>query len=281
MRSLLLLAASTLALTTAACAPKVPPARAALDCPATQGDLTRTSVSPTVCTYATSSGAEVTLQLVSTTGGVDSALSAIETNLLAGRVKPSDEAKADASDEKGEKAEKAEIKPEAAKDAEKAAKEAAEDAGKASVHVQVDGKDTDAVNVEMKGGKVIASESSDGTTRVNLPGIHVVANDRDDTARVDVGPIHIDAGGDSNTFRMRRDVRLRGEALNPERRGVRATFIYTGDDLPEGYRFVGYEAGGPKTGPIAVAIVKSKSDGPSGDELDPDVKKLVRTNGGD
>ena len=106
MRPLLLLAASTLALTTAACAPKVPPARAALDCPATQGDLTRTSASATVCTYATSSGAEVTLQLVSTAGGVDNALSGIEATLLAGRVKPTEEAKADAKGEKGETAEK-------------------------------------------------------------------------------------------------------------------------------------------------------------------------------
>ena len=277
MRPLFLLAASTLALTTAACGPKVPVARTALDCPATQGDLTRTSATATVCTYATSSGAEVTLQLVSTTGGVDNALSAIETNLLAGRVKPAEEAKGDAKDEK---AEAAEVKPEAAKDADKAAKEAAADAGKASVDLKVDGKDADAVNVEMKGGKVIASESHDGTTRVNLPGIHVVANDDNDSAQVTVGPIHIDAGGDGATVHMRRDVRLRGEALNPERRGIRATFIYTGDDLPEGYRFVGYEAGGPKAGPIAVAIVKSKSDGPNGGELYPDVKKLVRKNGG-
>ena len=81
-------------------------------------------------------------------------------------------------------------------------------------------------------------------------------------------------------MRVRRDVRLRGEALNPNRRGVRATFIYTGVDLPAGYRFVGYEAGGPKRGPITVAIVKSKSEGPDGGDLYPDVKKLVRKNGG-
>ena len=45
MRPLLLLAASTLALTTAACGPKTPAARAALDCPLTQGDLSRTPAS--------------------------------------------------------------------------------------------------------------------------------------------------------------------------------------------------------------------------------------------
>jgi hypothetical protein len=289
MRPLLLLAASALALTTAACGPQTPKARAALDCPTRQGDLTRTSASPDgkVCTYSTSSGAEVTLQLVSTQGGVDTALANIETNLLANRVKPTEEAK-------GEDAKGKDGKASANAGASQAEAEARGDAAKGGIELhadadgnvkvdgkfKVDGKDTDAVNVEMHDGKVVTSESQDGTTRVNLPGIHVVANDRDDTARVDVGPIHIDAGGDSNTFRMRRDVRLRGEQLNPERRGVRATFIYTGKDLPDGYRFVGYEAGGPKTGPIAVAVVKSKSDGPSGDELYPDVKKLVRKNGG-
>ena len=119
-----------------------------------------------------------------------------------------------------------------------------------------------------------------GTTRVNLPGIHVVANENDETATVKVGPLTIDAGDDGATVRMRRDVRLRGEALNPEKRGLRAMFIYTGDDLPEGYRFVGYEAGGPKRGPITVAVVKSKSEGPDGSDLYPDLKKLVRRNGG-
>ncbi len=280
MRPLLLLAASALALSTAACGPQTPKARAALDCPTRQGDLTRTSASPDgkVCTYATSGGAEVTLQLVSTQGGVDTALAAIETNLLADRVKPEETAKAeDAKAKDGKDAKQAASD---SKEADKALNEALADAKDSGVDIKVKGKDGDAVNVEMHNGKVVTTHSYDGTTRVNLPGIHVVANDRDDTARVDVGPIHIDAGGDASTFKMRRDVRLRGEQFNPDRRGIRATFIYTGKDLPDGYRFVGYEAGGPKTGPIAVAVVKSKSDGPSGDELYPDVKKLVRKNGG-
>ena len=71
-----------------------------------------------------------------------------------------------------------------------------------------------------------------------------------------------------------------GEPLRREKRGFRALFIYTGDDLPDGYRFVGYEAGGPKRGPITVATVRSRNDGPDGEEIYPDVKKLVRRNGG-
>jgi len=264
MQPLYLLAASALALTAAACGPKVPAARAALDCPATQGDLTRTSVSPDgkACTYKTSGGAEVTLQLVSIQGGVDTTLSTIEDHLLAGRVKPeavkaAEGKPADAATSKG-----------AATAADKAAKEAADDT-----------KDVD-VNIEVSKDGAVVAEGDGGTTRVDLPGIHIVANDDEDTAKVQVGPINIDAGGDGATIRMRRDVRLRGEALNPEKRGLRATFIYTGEDLPDGYRFVGYEAGGPKRGPITVAVVKSKSEDHDGHDIYPDVKRLVRKNGG-
>ena len=261
MKTTLLLAASVLALPLAACGPRVPPARAALDCPATQGDLTRTSTSPDgkACTYATSSGAEVTLQLVSVQGGVDATLGTIEANLLAGLGQA---AKTDAAAEAATDA--AKPSPAAVSDAERAAREAAED--------------TKGVTVDIKVGE--DGEEVSGVTRVNLPGVHIVANDQDDSAEVRIGPLKVDAGDDSATIRMRRDVRLRGEALNPDKRGMRATFIYTGDDLPDGYRFVGYEAGGPKRGPITVAVVKGKDENLDGHEIYSDVKKLVRKNGG-
>jgi hypothetical protein len=62
------------------------------------------------------------------------------------------------------------------------------------------------------------------------------------------------------------------------KRGFRATYILARDNLKDGYKAVGYEAGGPKTGPLTVALVKSKS----GDHHDifSDVKRLVRRNGG-
>jgi hypothetical protein len=285
MKTLYVLAASTLALTTAACGPQVPKARAALECPAKQGDLTRTSTAPDgkTCTYASGDGAEVTLQLVSVQSGVDATLSNIETILLAGRMKPEEKAAADAAKAKlaGEAApgSAAETKS-AASAAEQAAREAAADTNAPSLDLKVNGKDVDGVTVEMKAGKPVVTDSESAVTRVDLPGIHIVANDNDDTAKVQVGPIKIDAGGDAATIRIRRDVRLRGEALNPERRGLRATFIYTGEDLVGGYRFVGYEAGGPKRGPITVAVVKSKAENMDEDELHRDVKRLVRKNGG-
>jgi hypothetical protein len=267
-----LLAASALALTAAACGPKTPPARAALDCPLTQGSLTRSSASPDgkVCTYADRDGAQVTLQLVALTGGLDTTLSGIETALLANRAAPSPEAAKGAGPAKAD--------PQARADADKAVREAQQDSGVAPAHAE--GRGEDAVNVEMDHGQALVTESADGTTRVNLAGIHIVANDGDDSARVQVGPIRVEAGGDAATIRIRRDVRLRGEALNPDKRGVRATFIYTGHDLPDGYRFVGYEAGGPKAGPITVAIVKSRVDEDSTGRVASDVRRLVRKNGG-
>ncbi len=273
MKPFYLLAASGLALTAAACGSKPPPVRAALECPATQGELTRTSAAADgkACTYVTSGGAEVTLQLVSAPGGADAALAAIETNLLANRqAKPVAEAPKSADAAKGAEAKAPDAKAEApaTTDAEKAALDAAEDTKGVSINVKIDGDD-----------KKVQTDA-DGTTRVNLPGIHITANDRDDTANVRVGPITVDANDGAATIRMRRDVRLRGEALSRDRRGLRATFIYTGKDLPDGYRFVGYEAGGPKAGPITVAVVKSKIDGEDNGDIYPDVKKLVRRNGG-
>lgn len=275
MKALYLLAASALALTAAACGPKVPAARAALDCPVRQGELTRTSASPDgkACTYTSEGGSEVTLQLVSVEGGVDSALSTIETNLMAARAKAAEaEAAAEASAV-------AEAKPAQAAEAAKDSKPAASAAEQAAREAAADTRDID-VKVEVGKNSAVVTEGDGGVTRVDLPGIHIEADDEKDSARVQLGPIKIDAGDDTAQIRIRRDVRLRGEQLNPEKRGMRATFIYAGDDLGGGYHFVGYEAGGPKRGPITVAIVKSRNEELEDSDLHSAVKKLVRLNGG-
>lgn len=264
MKLYALITVSAVALAVAACTPKAPPARATLDCPIREGDLTRKSVGADgkSCAYVTSSGDEVLLQLVSVQSSVDAALQAVETGLLAGRIEKADEADKSVDNGKSDKVAdevRAEVR-EAVKDAVKDAK----DAG---------------VTIEMGGNRGVIVDDN-GDTHVNLPGIHIEANEKNETAKVKVGPLTVDAGGDTATVRMRRDVRLKGEALSRQKRGLRAMFIYTGKDLPDGYRFVGYEAGGPKTGPLAIATVKSKSDSPDDGELYPDVKRLVRMNAG-
>ena len=273
MKTLMLVAASGLAMSLAGCGGKPVAMRTALDCPKTEGELTRTGVAADgkTCTYATAAGAEVTLQLVSTPQGPDAALSAIEATLLANRQapKPSKDDNSIKGEDQGVAPAKEPARTEGASSADRAAREATEDSRRVSVGASVTSDPSDA-------GK----DRGDGRATINLPGIHIVANERDETANIRVGPLTVNAEDNAATIRIRRDVRLRGEALNPQRRGVRATFIYTGHDLPEGYRFVGYEAGGPKTGPITVAVVKSKLDDDVGSEIYPDVKRLVRKNGG-
>lgn len=267
MRTALLIAASALALT--ACGRDGDRAIAKLDCPSTEGDLTRVSISADgkTCTYRSSDGAEVSLELVPVTGGVQATLDAIEVAL---RSTPgplsleADQAMAEIDSAKASLgAAKASLGNVAAEVARVEA-EAAADAG---------------VSVRAGPVSVAAVDTPDGeVTRVDLPGIHI--NTRGDDAQVRIGPLRVDAAEDDATLRMYRDVRLRGEAFAREKRGVRATFIYTGKDLPSGYRYVGYEAGGPKTGPLTVAKVKSKVDTESGDNIYHDVQDLVRRNGG-
>lgn len=271
MKSHSLIAASTLALAAAACGPQVPAARAALECPATQGDLTRTSAAADgkTCTYTNSAGAEVTLQLIPVKGDVDATLASIEKALLAAPVESPTAAIGAEAQAKAETP----VKDAAAASvgaAEQATRQAMQDARGAGAEVSI--------KADSNGLAVTTDDG--GTTRVELPGVHIVANDADDSAKVKIGPLSIDAAGDSAKVHMRRDVRMRGEPLRREKRGFRALFIYAGEDLPSGYRFVGYEAGGPKRGPITVATVRSKTEGPDGDDIYPDVKKLVRKNGG-
>lgn len=254
MKTILLIAASSLAL--AACGQGGKHAVAKLDCPATEGDLTRISAAAdgASCAYRSSDGAEVTLELTKVVGSAEATLAKIETDLrstpgpagqtstsLDGKIQDAAAAKANIG---AMAAEVARVQAEAAADAR----------------------------------TNISTSDADGSSRIDLPGVHI--SEEGDDANVRIGPLKVDSTGDDTTVNIYRDVRMRGEALSREKRGLRATFIYTGKDLPEGYRYVGYEAGGPKTGPLTIAKVRSKVDTESGDKIYHDVQELVRRNGG-
>jgi hypothetical protein len=113
---------------------------------------------------------------------------------------------------------------------------------------------------------------------INLPGLHI--DTHGDQAKVDIAGIHIDASQDEATVRVMRDVRLLGHPFSRHKNGIRATFIAKRDNLPNGFRFVAYEASGPKTGPLAVAEVRSREEIDGGDRLYHDIQRLVRRNGG-
>jgi hypothetical protein len=268
MKPIVLASAAGLALTgLAACAPGGPPtARTALDCPDRQGDLQRSSIAPDQksCIYATSEGDQVTLRLIPVSGSYQDALAPVEQELR-GEVLSAKDAEAKAKDAEASaqhaEAEAGSAKSEAAA-ASKVAKQAAEDALKQAHDAQSEAKDA-------------ADEAA--STHIDLPGIHISA-DEGGKADVDVGAIHVASGDEGATIQMSRDVRLRGEAFSRQKRGFRATFILARDDLKDGWRAVGYQAAGPKAGPITVAVIKSKSGDRHG-VLD-DVKRLVRRNSG-
>lgn len=125
--------------------------------------------------------------------------------------------------------------------------------------------------VEWDGG-----DHADERADIHLPGVSIQA--AGDRANVRVGSLHVDAGGGGAVIREARDTRLRGEQLSPERRGYRAAFIVAGSGLPDGLTTLGYIAGGPKTGPLTVAVLKMKTR--DGGVVHRDVTRLVRSNGG-
>lgn len=277
---LLTAAASALALGAVGCAPHPDYAhRTALDCPDRQGELERTGIAADrkSCTYRSREGAEITLQLTPVSGDASTTLKAIETSLVG----PSEAAPAPpAAPETPEKPAKSEPpappKPPTPPDAAaKAAAEADRDA-----RAGKDGQDWDtgrhhSVTVA---GKAVEVDDDNGAAHVNLPGLHI--DTEGENAKVDIGGIHVDANEGQTTVRVIRDVRLRGEAFSRERNGLRATFIARRDNLADGYRSVGYEASGPKQGPLTVAIVKSREEIGHGGRLLHDIERLVRRNGG-
>ncbi|MGA0604530.1 hypothetical protein ACO2Q0_00895 [Phenylobacterium sp. VNQ135] len=271
MKPLLLLAAASV-IPLAACTGANPP-RAALECPATQGQLTRTAAAADgkTCTYVSADGAEVTLRLMPVSGGAFATLDRLEAELLAQA-----ETQSTAVAKAGGAMSDTQPSAQSAGDARRVASEAAKDA--AGAEPASDEPSEDGVDVHMEDGKVVVAEGG-STTRVNLPGIHIEADENDDSASVRIGPLHVDANGDEAVMRVRRDVRLKGEALSREKRGVRATYI-VGGRKGEERSVIGYEAGGPKTGPLAVAVVRADQSLDQSDDIFDDVKRLVRKNGG-
>lgn len=277
MKLLTATATAALALTATACSAGgsyKPVAR--LDCPETEDGLKRVSQAADgkTCAYVSTDGAQITLKLIPVSGGVDATLQSVESALRADLAKGAPAtAPAAGSDANAEAA--------AASGAGTAS--SATDAAAAIAQAEADAR---AVPTQ----EGAAEQAADGAweddwdsqgrggehTEVDLPGVHITA--KDESAKVRIGPLHIDANEGGREIGMQRDVRLKGEALSRQKRGVRATFVLAGDDLPGGYKFAGYEAGGPRTGPLAVAVVKGQSG--DHDEIYDAVKKLVRRNGG-
>jgi hypothetical protein len=278
MKSLLFLSACGLVLTgVSACAPMSPPtARVALDCPAQVGDLALSNTAPDkkTCLYSNRAGDQVSLRLIAVSAsGYQAALQPVEAELQS-EVEPAAAtgAKVSATADAKSGTLSAKAADAAATDASAVAKQAAEDA-KSSARKSDKDKDEDEDSKDADSGPHHGDHA-----HIDLPGIHINADDDTSSANIKISGVNIDAGENGATIRVDRDVRLRGEAFSREKHGFRATFILARDDLKDGWKAVGYEAAGPKTGPITVAVFRAH-EGAHHDVSD-DIKRLVRRNGG-
>ncbi len=250
-----------------------------LECPEHQGSLTRvrTAADGLSCDYVGPKGAEVTLRLIKLASGVsaEDTMKPVEDQLnamlpgVAAKL-----AKSDAEAKAGEaSASVAEVE---AKKAEAVADKARAQADAAEAHADAD--------VSMPGLKV---KTRGDKASVHLPGIRVDANDAG--AHVNIGGVHIDAEGDKSgkvniqsgedsvSIRAQDDAgEVRSRKSGP---GLRMSYILFDERTSsDGWRLVGYEARGPKTGPIVAAIVKSRSR--HEERLFESAKKLVSRNVG-
>lgn len=259
-----------------ACAPQAKPVTR-LDCPARHGELNRVSVAADgrSCLYQTSHGAEVQLRLLPVAGGYAKTLASLEAELspLVRSAAPVDALQAAAPGD-------ATPEPSTAKRGTKITL--------SSEHgVKVERLDPAAVAAQAEtdaeaSGAAAGDADADGwpgreTTNVDLPGLHVHADDAG--AKVQMGSVHINADEAGATVRTTSETRARGEGFSRERSGVRSTLILTSDRPGAPYHLAGYVAAGRKSGPLAVATVKLR-DGVEHDELYHDARWLVRRNSG-
>ena len=259
----------------------------ALQCPESLGDLTRKGSAQSdgkVCTYTGPRGAEVELHLV--TLGDDGAgprLKDFETRLLASMPQTAadisrssaDSARADAASARAD-AEAAKVDAEAAGEEARAGAEAGTGADADSAHISAPGLKVDAegdrASVHMPG---IHVEADGDNADVRIGGFTIRANEGNAsvngqlTTGADTDSVSVQASDDAEQIRTRGP----GEA-------IRQTYLLT-DNRPSGagWRMVGYEARGPRTGPIVVATVRSRER--NADGVFDDAKALVALNVGE
>lgn len=258
-----------------------------LQCPESLGSLTRKGSAQndgSVCVYAGPRGAEVTLTLVKLDKQTaDQALRGFETQLLAAMPHTAAQINASAAD-----AARAEA------DAKKAADDAQAVADGANPNDATVVADDESVSINAPGMKI---DTQGDKATVRLPGINIQADG--DRANVRIGGLTINAddtgkGGASASASTsttssgpRKDaVSIQANDNSAEIRtrapgdATRQTYLLTDNRASvAGWRLVGYEARGPRGGPIVVATVRAKER--NSDGVFSDAKELVTLNIGD
>ena len=223
----------------------------ALQCPQTMGSLTRKGSARdggTVCTYVGAKGAEVSLHLIRLeNASVDSVLQAFQTRLS--HEMPLTIARLRAAEETAA-AEAARADADAARADADAARAEAAAAGEHTtvqmpgVHIETRGDDA---NVKLPG---IDIESRGDRSSVRIGGINIQSSDGS-------GRVNIRAGEDNVSIQSHADSTEVRTSTGGE--STRVTWVLNDPEASEnGWRLVGYEARGPKGGPIVVATVRSR-----------------------
>tara|TARA_R110000787_G_scaffold52506_3_gene123574 strand:- start:287 stop:1132 length:846 start_codon:yes stop_codon:yes gene_type:complete len=222
----------------------------ALQCPQTQGSLTRKGsahAGGTVCTYVGAKGAEVSLHLVRLDDtSVDAVLQAFQTRLsremplTVARLRAAEETAAAESTRADADAARADI---AAARADAAAGEPTT-VQMPGIHIRTQGDDAD---VKLPG---INIESHGDRSRVRIGGINIQSNDGS-------GQVSIHSGDDRVSIQSHADSTEVRTSTGGD--STRVTWVLNDPEASEsGWRLVGYEARGPQAGPVVIATVRSR-----------------------
>ncbi len=125
--------------------------------------------------------------------------------------------------------------------------------------------DKDRVDIDVPGVHIHADEN--GAANIQTPGATV-------TASANGGAVVHAKGVNINTNDNGAQVRIKESGA-----GTRSMFLLVADTPgPHGYRYVGYQARGPESGPIVIAQFKGKTE--DSDELRHEADKLLERNVG-
>jgi hypothetical protein len=253
-----------------------------LDCPETQGGLKRASAAADglSCVYS-GDDAEVTLRLIKISGDPNAALAPIDAELKA-------------------------LMPPEPPEAPEAPEAAAAPAAPAPPTPPAPGEEPSAGKQTVRlPGLTVETDEAGETANIRMPGMKINADENN--AHVEIGGTVIDASDDRNEVKvtstrwsadededsgMKIDTKDGDVSVHSgfsgfrigggNRSGFRSTFVKTTDKETSVYTAVGYEARGPKNGPMVVAVVKSKSPKKAGktDNIFRNAAALVKLNVG-
>lgn len=231
-----------------------------LECPEAQGNLKRTGVGADglSCTYA-GDGSEVVLKLVAVSNDPARALEPLEAEVKA--LFPAEPAQPEPPTPPAKPGEEP-----------ASGKVTKEKVSMPGIHVETEeGGGRDKAKVRMPG---ISVDADGDKAKVKIFGIEVNHDDETNETRM-VRETWRSDNGDFEIVGSGGDVNIRGDGFSiggKRRSGYRSTFVKTSESPDSAWKLAGFEAQGPKRGPLVVAVLKAKS----GSDADGESKHVFR-----